>query len=497
MLRILRGETAVVMGGQIVQLVVGVATSTLIARMLNADGYGIVNLLRTILIMVATVSPLGLDAALLKYCGRGDADDPRKTAVILQLRLIAFAASSAVVLAIGLCATLGLFSGIYRFAEIDSLFFVTFLALPFATDIGILVAVYRAKGRARRYAIIGPYLQSALRLALVPLAAVFSPHVETIVWINTAQYAMTAVLLMIDMRRGDRVGPPQAPAPADVAHGGAGEVLRESVWMCSSLFIYSLMRSADIMFLGASASAASVGEYAALAMVAQLIAVFPIAASQSLGPNISRAYHLGDHAGVKKELDRYLQKAAPVSAFIFGGVAVFGQRLDLVFGQSFHFGPAICLLLPLGQVLSATLAPMGFALSMTGRHRAENAILMVGGVILIALCALLVPAYGAVAAAASVAFTFFCVNVMRFVMVVRVIGATPGRWLDLAPAPLALALAALSKYFGDVIGGRDLPTTFFACCVYSLLFALSAFGLFMDQSVRLKLAQALRLQGAA
>jgi O-antigen/teichoic acid export membrane protein len=496
MFRLARSEVAVVMGGQVAQLAVGLATSTLIARMLNADGYGVVNLLRSIFMMAATVSPLGLDVALLKFCGRGDGYDPAKARVVARLRLLAFALSAAVVAGVWLGALAGLFGRVYPFASVDLLFVVSFLALPFATDTSILNAVYRARGKARRYALIGPYLQSALRLVLVPLAAVLSPRVETIVWINTLQIVVSAVLLAIDMRR-DRQDAPPPPSQGAVSHSGAGAVLRESLWMCMSIFVYSLMRSADIMFLGASAGADKLGAYAALAMVSQLIAIFPMAASQSLGPDISRAYHDGDRAGVKRQLDGYLRKAAPVSGFLFGGIAVFGQRLDLIFGPSFHFTPAICLLLPLGQLLSATLAPMGYSLSMTGRHLAENAILTAGGVTLVALCAIFIPAYGAVAAAGSVAFTFFMVNVARFILVVRVVGAVPGRWLDLAPAPLAFGLAYLAGNLGDLIGKRDLPTTFFACCLYAVLFAGCAYGLFMDRAGRMKLARVFQARGIA
>lgn len=479
MLRMLRGETAIVMGGQFVQLAVGVATSTIIARMLSADGYGVVNLLRSIFMMVATVSPLGLDAALLKYCGRDDGDEAGKSAVITRLRLIAFGVSTAAALLVFAGAQTGLLARIYRFDKIDLLFVITFTALPFATDTAILNAVYRARGLARRYALLGPYLQSAIRIVLVPLAAVFSPRVETIVAINTLQIAITAALLLLDMSRGRRAEAPVATPHAAERRAGAIDILRESAWMCLSIFVYSLMRSADIMFLGATSQAKDVGEYAALSMVAQLTAIFPMAASQSLGPNISKAFHNGDREGVIRELNHYLRKAAPVSGFLFGGIAVFGQRLDLVFGPSFHFSPAICFLLPLGQVISATLAPMGYSLSMTGRHRAENAILTAGGVLLVLLCARFIPEYGTIAAASAVAFTFFVINIARFILVARVYGAAPGGWLDLIPAPLAFGLAHVARYAGDAVGGRDLLTTFFACCLYSLLFGGCAALLFL------------------
>jgi O-antigen/teichoic acid export membrane protein len=411
---------------------------------------------------------------------------------------VALMASLVMILIVAAASATGLIRRVYPFANIDYLFLVSFLALPFATDTALLNAVYRANGRVARYALMVPYAQSALRVVAVPLAAAFSPSVAIFLWINTVQIVVSAALLMVDLRRGQSAVARReiAAAPAERVRAEARHVLRESKWMGLSIFVYSLMRSADMMFLGAFAKAASIGEYAALTMVAQLIAIFPMAASQSLGPNISHAYHRGDQPGVKRELDSYLRKSAPISGYIFGGVAIFGQRLDLVFGSSFHFDPVICLILPLGHLMSATLAPMGYALSMTGRHRAENAILSFGGLVLVVLCALFIPRYGTLAAASAVTFTFFLVNVLRFALVTQVIGSVPGRHLDLAPAPAALALAWLAAYFCDSLGPRNLAVNFAGCLLYTLMFGVVAMALFLDAEIRAKIARALGISVA-
>jgi len=491
--RILRNDVVIVMGGQIVLLMTGVVTSTIIARALAADGYGVVNLLRNILVIALTVSPLGLDVSLLKFCGRGRDPDSFKLAIAWKLRAIARVASILAVTLVGLAVATGFIQRIYAFPAVGQAFLITFLALPFATDAALLGAVYRASGRAGRYALLVSYAQSAFRIVAVPLTVVFCPTIEAILWINTLQIILSSLLLSADLRRQEKTHARAADAQpqAEAVDAEAKRLLRESVWMCLSILAYSLMRSADVMFLGAFAPASSLGAYSALAMVAQLVAIFPMAASQSLGPNISHAHHRGEPEGVRRELDHYLSKAAPISGFIFGGIAIFGQRLDLVFGASFHFDPLVCLLLPLGQTLSAALAPMGYALSMTGRHRAETAILCLGAVILIASCLIFVPRYGAVAAAAAVAFAFLFVNGVRFALVIRSLGSIPGRLIDLAPAPAGLCLAWLAADICDSLGPRNLATNFCGCLLYALLFGVLAFSFFIDSGVRSKMVQSL------
>ena len=159
-----------------------------------------------------------------------------------------------------------------------------------------------------------------------------------------------------------------------------------------------------------------------------------------------------------------------ISGFIFAGIAVFGTRLDLVFGRSFHFQQGVSLLMPVGYLLSATLAPTGYALSMTGRHRAELGILLLGGVTLVVLCRLLIPVFGQVGAASAVAASFFVINTVRFGYVARVLGFVPGHWRDLLPPVAGLVLAYLARSLVDLGFASSLPALVAACVLYGALY---------------------------
>jgi O-antigen/teichoic acid export membrane protein len=239
-----------------------------------------------------------------------------------------------------------------------------------------------------------------------------------------------------------------------------------------------------------------VGSYTALGSVAQLVSVWPIAASQTLGPNISRYYHAGDYAAVRKTLNDYIHFASVVSGFLFAGVAAFGDHLDLLFGPSFHFSPLIAFLMPLGYLLSATLGPTGFALSMTGRHRVELLVLIVGGATLTALCFVLIPTYQDVGAAAAVCLSFTLVNVLRFLWVGRTLGFIPGRIADFAPPIIATVLA-----FGIKLGilaylPRTLSALMLGCVLYALAYAGVAYKFLLGENGRAKVHALRGLRGA-
>lgn len=277
---------------------------------------------------------------------------------------------------------------------------------------------------------------------------------------------------MVDLDTGRaglrRVAPPPWPV--------LRIILSASIWMAASLLIYGLMRVVDIMMLGALTTPKDVGEYGALSTVALLVQVYPLAASQTLGPNVSRHYHNGDIDGVKRALDRYIYMAAIIASFIFAGIAVFGSRLDLLFGHSFRFRPDVAFLMPLGYLLSATLAPMGYALSMTGRHRSGTVILCLGALTLVALCALLIPPLGQAGAAMASATSFLVINLMRYSYVAKVLRFVPGEWRDLLSPPIALACAYAARFGLDALASRTLAAMIAACVLYTGLFGLICLG---------------------
>lgn len=483
------------MGGQIAQLGLTFITSMIIARMLSSDGYGLVNLLRTIFATLALVAPLGLDAALLKHAGRTDPNDAKLKAAVLRLRLLT--ATIGFSLAIGV-PLLGrdVIDKLYPYENFHSLLIVALLALPFAADIAILGAIYRARGQAALFAILNQYFQAALRLLMVGAAVFLSPTVGTMVTINTLQVVFSASALFLHNRLTQRrIEPTQPAVSSREAWKEARGILKESAWMCLALFVYSMMRLVDVLFLGAYADARSVGEYTALATIAQLIQFYPLAASQSLGPNISRLHHAGDADGVRRQLVSYMRFASLVAGFMFAGIAIFGTRLDLLFGPSFHFRPEVCFLLPLGHLLSAVLAPTGYSLSMTGRHRQEYYILAGGFVFLLCLCSVFVPRYGQVGAAGSVAAAFALVNIVRFAYVSKVLGFVPGALRDVLPALLGVVVALGARELGDLVGSRNLITMILSCIAYTLVFGALVYAFLLNPIERSRTLAAFGLAG--
>ena len=119
LLRLTQSEVLVIAGGQLLQQALSLVTGVLIGRMLGAAGFGLVNIVRNILTPLQILAPLGLDAALLKYIGRGDRDLASTHRILRRLRLVVLAVNLPVALIAGLGVGHILMRHVYRYPHFD------------------------------------------------------------------------------------------------------------------------------------------------------------------------------------------------------------------------------------------------------------------------------------------------------------------------------------------------------------------------------------------
>jgi O-antigen/teichoic acid export membrane protein len=461
-------ETVVVSGGLLVQQVTVFATGILIARHLGAASFGTLGTIKSLSSVLLIVTPLGLDLALLKHASfyHDRLGELSTTSRALRLIVAALNFCLLAVVASWLGHQLQL---IYRDSpNFSRLCVITMVGLVFAADVQISGALYRVFNRVIAYAVIVNFAQPCLRLALSAVVIFAGGGVEGIVWVNTAVLAYSFAAIAVDERKKKIT---RLVMPLQVVAGKVGTILGESLWMGMSLLVYQAIRLVDILILAALTTPQITGEYTAMSSVSQLIQIYPIAISQTLGPRIALFYKTGDMAAITMELRGYLRKASMLGGFLFAGVAVFGTDLDLVFGKGFVFPWLLPFLLASGWFVSATLAPLGYVLSMTGRHRQELAILTAGAGLLVICLLAFIPLLAAIGAALSVAIVFVAVNAARCAYVIRVLSLNPLRWKDLLPPVGFLAIALVCRQTGTILIDRNIITLVAECLAYAIMAA--------------------------
>ena len=469
-------ETVIVSGGLLAQQATVFATGVLIARHLGAGAYGTLGTLKSLSSVLVIVSPLGLDLALLKHASFYY-ERPRQLQTMSRALRLGVGAMNVLLLILVVLWLGPALQGIYRdIPDFTLLCVITMVGVVFATDVQISGALYRVFDRIVPYSVIVNYTQPCLRLAVSFAALLAGGGVEALTWVNAAMFLYAFLAIAVNERRFRARALPMPPL---LVLRKARDILTESLWMATSLLVYQAIRLVDILILAALTTAQVTGEYAAMSSVAQLIQIYPMAVSQTLGPRIALLYRQGDTFAIMLELRAYLRRASMLGGYLFGGVAVFGTDLDLVFGQSFSFSWPLASLLAFGWYVSAILAPFGYVLSMTGRHRQEVAILTAGAAMLVVCLLALIPPLAAVGAALSVALVFVGVNVVRCAYVIRILSLNPLRPSDILPPLILLAAAFACRTAGALLGGRQLVVLVAECVAYlfiagSLYLAVSA-----------------------
>ena len=481
-------ETAFISGGFLIQQVTVFATGVIIAHYLGPEGFGTLGILKSLSSVLVIVMPLGLDLALLKHASfyREQPGELQTTSNALRLLV----AGCNLLLLGALIAGLGtLLQRIYRdIPEFNVLCVITMVGLVFAADVQISGALYRVFNRVVTYFGIVNYAQPTLRIILSVAVLVAGGSVISIVIVNSLVFLLS-FLMIAYADRNRRTLP--ARMSFEVLTAKLRVILSESLWMAISLLVYQLIRLVDILILAAMTTPQITGAYTAISSVAQLIQIYPNAVSQTLGPQVAVAYKNQNHPEINHALAGYLRKASIMGGYLFGGIAVFGTDLNLVFGHDFNFPWLLPVLLATGWLISATLAPLGYVLSMTGRHRLEVGILAAGAVLLVVCLLLLISVLQATGAALSVAITFAVVNALRSATVIKIIGQSPISLWHLLPPILFAMDAFLCRQAGLALHRQILLSLLLQCAVYSVVAAALYLGLLANRDEKAAIARKL------
>ena len=430
-------NSMVTAGGMLLQQVLGFVGGVFVAKMLGPADYGQVSVLRGLLMMLVVFSPLGLDLALFRILPRFDAEPAIQALHFRRFRMIVAGFGLLTVVVGGGIAGPLLEHGVYAYDHFALNLAITLLAIPIATDVLLMNAWYRVQGNIVPILLITNYFQPIVRTGLNVAAVYAGFGVKGVVIGTTLGYAASFLVAVPYYQWSVRHVGQAGRAPPWHA---TWTMFRESPPMALNLIAFTLMRTADISIVGAIAPAKAVGEYAVVSNIAQLVPVAALSLVQTLGPTIARLHHAGDRKGIARELNRTIHWCSLSASFVFGGIAGFGPHLDAIFGHAYQPGGLLVVLIPLGYLASATIAPTSYALTMGGRTGTDLICLIVASGVLVASCIPLTLAFGTNGTAIAVLIGFGTISVLRFAFLRQFLGVWLGHWSDLVPPLVALGL---------------------------------------------------------
>lgn len=429
---------------QATTLVIGIA----VARHLGPSDYGVLSVIRNVFAVTLMVAPVGMDLGLLRYLAGSGLSADAKQAWLARVRKVI--AVGTIVLTIIMITLLGpaLDRYVYNIQNFTLYISIAFIALPFSADLALVNASFRAFARPMLHQIVSLYIFPSLRFGFIAVAIMAGAGAAWILGATTAATICTSALacfLYYRMQRAQHDHYHESEAvPLSLPHA-----FSESVWLMGCLVLYGSMRSIDILTVGAFCSPSETGAYAALSGIAMLIPIASQSVSQTLGPEVAKLYARQDSRGIQQLLERYLRSASLLSSPVFAGVALFAPWLTFLFGSEYEFRLDVAIIVSLGYFVSALYAPMGYALSMTGRHRLEMVILLLSFLVAAASAVALTPEWGAVGAATAVLCGFIIGNVLRIILIRYTMGIAPSIRKSLLPPVVSLAVAFAASRIGD------------------------------------------------
>src|SRR5216684_2949501 len=397
------------------------AAGILVARVIGASQYGVVSVARSILEILGIVSPLGLDLALQRHLGSGSGQDSTRLAQLTVFRSVAFV-------------------------------------------VGIAPAALAALG-------LSAYVEQPTFRAIVMITLfAFGWRLWAVVVGTSVSYVVSWIILAVRARR--ELAPTGATGGLDWAD--TLSVLRYSPSLAASLIFTTCIRSADSLFLGHFGTAADVGQYGAVVMVAQLIGLLGSALGQTLGARIALCHRNNDIAGMEGLLAENIRLTSLFSAPVFAAIVFWGDRIDLVLGPTFAVDASVVSIVAASLLVQTMFQSSGWALSMTGRHLRETGLLGIGLLASVVLCFALIPGHGQIGAALAGFISLSMVNVSRYAVVRSMFGIKHVKLAAIKPIAWAVAVAGATHLLLRPLDDRTVLFTLFEAVIFVMSFAVSA-----------------------
>ena len=377
-------NTLALAAGRLVILAVGAASIAVTTRYLGAAGYGRFALALALLQTIGVLADAGLAAVVVRESSRA----PERTAQLVGNALAMRLALGVVVVALAAAA-----SGLPSYGP-DVRTAVLIASVPFALGIvsSSLAAVFQIRlqlGRAALADAAGRIASFAALLAVVAADLGFAAVVAS----ATAGAVVTLALTTGFVRRLVRVRPA-------VDRAVWRELALAAVPLGLTLAVAEIYFRADTFILALSRPAAEVGQYSLAYRLYELLALFPALVMASVYPLLSRQFAADREAAARTlhaTARAFLTFGIPLAA---GGLVVAPELARLAGGSEFAAADDPLRLLLCAAALAYVSGLCGYALIAAGHERSTLRLALAALAFNLALNVALAPTYGATASAA-------------------------------------------------------------------------------------------------
>jgi O-antigen/teichoic acid export membrane protein len=392
-----------------------------LARLLGAADFGLYAIGLTLVRILVTIAPLGLNQSV-QYClpAYGGGVLARRRDVIVQSLGLTFI--------FGIVSAAFLYAGahflatiIFRKPEVEGalkLFAPLVAVMGFS---GVASSTTRISLRMH-YTLLGDLIATLTNLLLVLACFWLGWRLAGAIFSAVTAYCLmdtvTIVFIWRIFRRELCSRGPLTPL--------FGRLLGYGIPLAASALWMALLSWSDRLFVGIYCSKVETGVYQSAAQLSLIFVAGLVSVAIALAPMAARLNAEGEHAKLEQLFRTATKWCINATLPLFLAVSFCAPELmRVLYGPAFEAGGIPLILLALGQVVNSATGPLTTILAMTGHNNPLFGISLVTLAIDTLLNLMLVPRFGTVGAASVSLVASLMLNGLGLIAVIRLLSMQP------------------------------------------------------------------------
>lgn len=400
-----------------------------LARTLGTEGFGLYDLVLTLVMFLGTLVLWGGSKSIMQYAGRLKARARQEEVGGVFLQLVGLILGFSLPLGLALWFT-GDWLAVHAFGEPQLGFHLKRLglAIPFFALFFLNLDMLRATDRLRWSEFLRNLPKPVLAIAITLLLFTTDRLAgEGVLWLVVSVHVVLAALTAVPVAFGARGRHTwRSTVPM-------GDLVTSGWSLMLTMIIVLLLGTIDRVMITGFLDLEDNGLYAAAAKLILPIDFVLTAVNQVIATRIADHYFAGQRSALQTLLHRSTRLIVLASLPIMVGIAALGAFFLGLLGPEFEAARWVLYILIVGRLVNVFCGPVGNFFTMTGHQGEFRNFLFLAVVLNIGLNALLIPRMGVEGVALATAVSLITWNVLGALYVKRRLGFRVFFWPFGAP----------------------------------------------------------------
>ena len=410
-------------GGTIIGSGLKYLFEAMVARHLGPEMFGLFFLGLTVFTVLGAISTLGFHNGVLRYVAlfRGIGDEARvKGTILLSIRIAVVAAAVISLLLLVFSRTISV--RLFHEAGLTSVLRLFTLSLVFTVATEIMVFSIQAFQILKYRVLVRMIFEPGLRIVLVVLAFWIGWKLNGVLIAFLVSHIFGAWLALSYLKRVF----PLVSDPVQPVYE-TRKILSFSWPLFFVGFLDQLLVQVSTLMLGHYRTSQEVGVYGAAQRTGFLIPIVLTSFNAIFAPIIADLYNRNEHRALENLFKVVTQWIFTISLPAFLVLAFQAEDILGLWGEQYRAGAVCLVIICCAQMVNCGVGSVGFVIMMTGRtviNLINNVLVFL---MILVLNYLLIPRYGLLGAAASLAIALSLINLVRLVEVYLILRIHPYR----------------------------------------------------------------------